>query len=74
VRSFSARILGEKHPARIVKEFVAPSNEERPHQAEGNVPLPDADQVPVILKFPSREVKCRERLGGLLKHYHRAAA
>ena len=25
-------------------------------------------------KFPSGEVKCRERLGGLLKHYYRAAA
>ncbi len=48
---------------------------ERPHQAKGNVPLPDADKkTPPILKFPSGEVKCRERLGGLLKHYHRVAA
>jgi putative transposase len=38
------------------------------------VPLPDADEPePQILKFPTGEVKCRERLGGLLKHYYRAA-
>jgi hypothetical protein len=29
---------------------------------------------PRILQFPSGEVKCRERLGGLLKHYYRATA
>jgi putative transposase len=29
---------------------------------------------PVILRFPTANVKCRERLGGLLKHYYRDAA
>jgi putative transposase len=29
---------------------------------------------PRVLPFPSGEVVCRERLGGLLKHYYRAAA
>ena len=29
---------------------------------------------PRILKFPSNEVKCRERLGGVLKHYYPQAA
>jgi hypothetical protein len=29
---------------------------------------------PRILKFPSGESKCRERLGELLKHYFREAA
>jgi putative transposase len=68
-------ILGEKHLAYIVKEFVAHYNEERPHQGVGNVPLSVASEPEsVILKFPCGEVKCRERLGGLLKHYHRAAA
>lgn len=33
----------------------------------------DADE-PHILKFPKGKVKCRERLGGLLKHYYREAA
>jgi hypothetical protein len=35
-----------------------------PHDAGG----------PQVLMFPTGEVKCRERLGGLLKHYYRAAA
>lgn len=68
-------ILGESHLRHVTVEFVAHSNEERPHQSRGNVPLPDADKdEPRILKFPSGEVRCRQRLGGLLKHYHRAAA
>jgi putative transposase len=68
-------ILGEKHLAHIVKEFVTYYNENRPHQGKGNRPLPDADtDEPPIRTFPSGEVKCRERLGGLLKHYYRAAA
>jgi hypothetical protein len=42
---------------------------------EDNRPLSQQDEPeePVILPFP-RKVKCRERLGGLLKHYERAAA
>ena len=70
-------VLGERHLAHLVSCYVEHYNLERPHQAKGNVPLPDADRAgtdPPILKFPSGEVKCRERLGGLLKHYYRAAA
>jgi putative transposase len=68
-------VLGERHLAHIVKEFVTHYNEERPHQGVGNVPLPEANEPePVILQFPSGEVKCRERLGGLVKHYYRVAA
>ncbi len=71
-------ILGERHLEYLVREFVEHYNLERPHQARGNVPLPvaQADDAgePRILKFPSGEVQCRERLGGLLKHYYRAAA
>jgi hypothetical protein len=50
---------------------------ERSHQTRGNVPLPVArvdDAVPQrVAPFPSGEVVCRERFGGLLKHYHRKA-
>jgi putative transposase len=57
-----------------LKEYLEHYNAERPHQAKGNVPLPEADaDGPRVLPFPSGEVRCRERLGGLLKHYHRAA-
>ncbi|MBP3954749.1 hypothetical protein J8F10_05555 [Gemmata sp. G18] len=58
-----------------LREFVTHFNEERPHQAKGNVLLPEAAaDEPRILTFPTGTVKCKERLGGLLKHYHRAAA
>ena len=68
-------ILGERHLAHLVSSYVTHYNLERPHQSKGNVPLPDADESePRILKFPSGEVRCRQRLGGLLKHYYRAAA
>jgi putative transposase len=68
-------VVGERHHGHLVREFIEHYNQERPHQARGNVPLPEADtDEPRILKFPSGEVKCRERLGGLLKHYYRAAA
>jgi len=50
-------------------------NSERQHQSMGNVPLLDADHPePAILKFPTGAVQCRERLGGLIKHYYREAA
>jgi putative transposase len=69
-------ILGERHLAHIVRVRGAlPRGEERPHQAKGNVPLCNAhENEPRVLKFPSGEVKCRPRLGGLLKHDYRAAA
>jgi transposase InsO family protein len=68
-------VLGENHLRHILREYVEHYNRERPHQARGNVPLPDADsEEPPILKFLSGGMRCRERLGGLLKHYYRAAA
>jgi putative transposase len=71
-------ILGESHLRHVVKEFVQHYNLERPHQGRGNVPLPDAQTndggKPPTVKLATGEVHCKERLGGLLKHYHRAAA
>lgn len=68
-------VCGENHLAYLVREYVEHYNLERPHQAKGNVPLPDAaESEPRILPFPSGKVKCRERLGGVLRHYYRAAA
>ncbi len=57
---------------------VAVSNT-KANRSVGNVPLPEVgaaeeDEEPCILPFPAERVKCRERLGGLLKHYYRAAA
>jgi hypothetical protein len=69
-------VCGERHLRHLVREFVAHYHAERPHQALGNVPLPAAASAgdPPILPFPRGPVRCRTRLGGLLRHYHRAAA
>jgi integrase len=73
--AFQTLRLGERHLGHLMREFVIHSNEERPHQAKGNVSLPDADEPePRVLPFPSGEVKYRQRLGGLLKYYYRGAA
>src|SRR5262245_49138382 len=63
-------LCGEASLRRAVREFVAHYHEERNHQGVGNV-----------LLFPTRvqtrhdgRIGCRERLGGLLKYYHRPAA
>lgn len=80
-------IFGEQHMNHLVSEMVSYYHEERPHQAKENDPLlaaappgtptrskakkksePPPDVVPVS------EIECRQRLGGLLKHYYRRAA
>jgi putative transposase len=67
-------IFGESHFHYILTEFLEHYHAERPHQGRDNAPLtgtlPSADLGP-----PGRkDVVCRERLGGLLKHYERRAA
>jgi len=64
-------LFGERSLRHVLSEYVAHYHAERPHQGKGNVIL-----------FPSRQVEpdsdpsveCRERLGGLLKYYHRKVA
>ena len=66
-------VLGEKHLQHIVSEYVNFYNELRPHE--------NRDHLPPAMKEPPLEaeticlenVVCRERLGGLLKHYEWAA-
>jgi putative transposase len=70
-------VLGESHLRHIVKEFVEHYNFDRPHQARGNVPLPDAVAVDAgKSRSPpaTGEIICKQRLGGLLRHYQRQAA
>lgn len=67
-------ILGEAHLRHIVAEYVAHYNEERPHQGMGNVPLSGAPAEEGSAPLSLSEVCCKERLGGLLKHYYRPAA
>ena len=64
-------LFGEASLWHVLNEYVAHSHQERNHQGKGNV-----------LLFPSSShaggdgspMQCRERLGGLLKYYHRDAA
>jgi transposase InsO family protein len=62
-------LLGERSLQRALTDFIAHFHSERNHQGKGNV-----------LLFPARAaacrrrtVRCRERLGGLLRYYCRAA-
>ena len=61
-------VFVEKHFDYLVREYLEYYHQERPHQGLGNrlisgEPPPPADG----------EILCRTRLGGLLKHYYRAA-
>ena len=63
-------LVGEASLRRALREFADHYHHERNHQGLGNrlvVPLTEQ---------PTHEghIACRERLGDLLKYYHRAAA
>jgi putative transposase len=55
----------------VVREYVEHYHHERPHQAKGNRPLMLRDTLVIEAEG---ELVCRERLGGVLRHYYRAAA
>jgi putative transposase len=59
--------FGEGNLRLLVSEYADYYNRQRPHQAVGNKPLSGAPPG------GSGEVVCEERLGGLLRHYRRAA-
>jgi putative transposase len=61
--------LGEGHLRAAVREFVDHYHEERPHQGLGNELI-----APRAKASGTGPLKCRERLGGLLKFYYREAA
>jgi putative transposase len=61
--------LGEGHLRTAVRAFVHHYHEERPHQGLGNELI-----APSSTLIGPGPVQCRERLGGLLKFYHRKAA
>jgi len=62
-------LLGEGHLRAAVREFVHHYHEERPHQGLGNELI-----APTTTVIGTGQMKCRERLGGLLKFYYREAA
>ena len=64
-------LFGERALRHALTEYVAHYHQERPHQDKGNA---------VLIPLPSERVehggsiRCRERLGGLLKDYDHEAA
>ena len=64
-------LFGEQSLRHVLSEYAAHYHEERPHQGKGNLSLfPSAETKPAS----DAPIECRERLGGLLKYYHRKAA
>src|SRR5215510_12051718 len=61
--------LGEKHLRAAVLAFMDHYHEERPHQGLGN----ELIATKIVLRGPG-PLRCRERLGGVLKFYYREAA
>ena len=62
--------FGEQSLRTAVTEYLAHYHGERNHQGLGNRLVEMNDE----LAETTGEVQCRERLGGLLKYYHRDAA
>ena len=65
-------LLGQGHLQAAVREFVHHYHEERPHQGLDNELIAPQRTAPTVIGIG--HVKCRERLGGLLKFYYRQAA
>ena len=61
-------LFGERRLLRVLDEFVTHYHLERNHQGLGNELI-----VPETRPLRGTRVRCRERLGGLLRYYHRAA-
>jgi putative transposase len=62
--------FGEDSLRRAVKEFLAHYHGERNHQGLHNAIIEPGDEVGAV----AGNTNCRERLGGLLRYYHRCAA
>ena len=62
--------FGETSLRNAIREFLAHYHAERNHQGLGNRILAAGDEV----GRTTGQFKCRERLGGLLRYYHRKAA
>jgi len=84
VRTYHFVILGQRHFDHLVAEWLEHYHTERPHQSLDNELLKRPTQcgqrpmehfAPINEQVESlAEVRCKERLGGLLKSYSRKAA
>ncbi|MEO2017317.1 MAG: integrase core domain-containing protein [Fuerstiella sp.] len=62
--------FGQRSFERAVADFVQHYHAERNHQGLGNELIEPDEQVGCT----TGRIECRERLGGMLKYYHRHAA
>ena len=62
--------FGERSLRSAVGQYLLHFHGERNHQGLGNMLIEPGQEVGTT----DGEVQCRERLGGLLKYYHRSAA
>jgi putative transposase len=62
--------FGEKSLRNAVREFVAHYHSERNHQGIGNQIIESRSEF----RWTIGAIQCSERLGGMLKYYHRQAA
>jgi putative transposase len=76
-------IFGERHFDHLCAEYLAHYHVERPHQSLDNKPpkqpkqrgRPTKHHGPIDEQVvPLSNVRCKQRLGGLFKHYYRKAA
>jgi putative transposase len=62
-------LFGESSLLRAIREYVDHYHVERPHQGLGNRIIERVRHRPT----EGTEIRCDERLGGLLRHYSYAA-
>ena len=62
--------FGEASLRNAVREYLVHFHGERNHQGLANSIIESGDEVGEV----DGEIECRERLGGLLRYYHRRAA
>jgi transposase InsO family protein len=63
--------FGESALRNAVLQYLAHYHTERNHQGLGNKLI---EPEPAVIPLKSGAVECRERLGGMLRYYYRAAA
>ena len=66
-------VMGTRHLDHLITEFISHYNCERPHSSI-NFSTPTGKPPPLRLTEQPGTVRCRTRLGGVLRHYFRTAA
>lgn len=70
--------FGTRHLDSVIRAWLEHYHGERPHQGVGNELLvkrsDGTKSSPRNAPFKLRDVRCRRRLGGFIKHYERSAA